>query len=383
MAGIEEFLKERQEQGLFRRLKPASLRLGGKIYFGNKEYVDLSSNDYLGLSGHPELKKAVIEATGKFGSASCASRLLSGDSELFHELEDAVAKFKGKEAGLVFNSGYQANVGIISSLFTRGDCIFSDRLNHASIIDGILLSQARIFRFQHNDYGHLEALLKKERAKFKNALIITESIFSMDGDRAALKEPVGLKEKYNCRLMVDEAHATGVFGDNGSGVVEEEGLSAQVDLIMGTFSKALAGFGAYLATSKNIADYLVNTCRSFIYSTALPPAVIASNLTSLKLVKDEPHRRKTLLSLAKMLREKLQEKGFSPKGASQIIPLILGDNLRALEFAKKIQEQGYWVLAVRPPTVPVGQARLRLSLSYDHNTETLNKLIDVISEIRI
>ncbi|MDD5464827.1 MAG: 8-amino-7-oxononanoate synthase [Candidatus Omnitrophica bacterium] len=383
MAGIEEFLKERQEQGLFRRLKPASLRLGGKIYFGNKEYVDLSSNDYLGLSGHPELKKAVIEATGKFGSASCASRLLSGDSELFHELEDAVAKFKGKEAGLVFNSGYQANVGIISSLFTRGDCIFSDRLNHASIIDGILLSQAKIFRFQHNDPGHLEALLKKERAKFKNALIITESIFSMDGDRAVLKEPVGLKEKYNCRIMVDEAHATGIFGENGSGVVEEEGLSAQVDLIMGTFSKALAGFGAYLATSKNIADYLVNTCRSFIYSTALPPAVIASNLASLKLVKDEPHRRKTLLSLAKMLRDKLQEKGFSPKGASQIIPLILGDNLRAVEFAKKVQERGYWALPVRPPTVPAGQARLRLSLSYDHNQETLNKLIDVISAIRI
>jgi len=383
MAGIEEFLKERQSQGLFRKLKPASLRSGGKIYFGNKEYVDLSSNDYLGLSAHPELKKAVIEATVKFGVASCASRLLSGDSGLFHELEEALAGFKGKEAALVFNSGYQANIGIISSLFTRGDCIFSDRLNHASIIDGILLSQARIFRFQHNDPGHLEALLKKERDKFKNALIISESIFSMDGDRAPLKELVGLKEKYNCRMMVDEAHATGVFGANGSGVVEEDGLSAQVDLIVGTFSKALAGFGAYLATSKNIADYLVNTCRSFIYSTALPPAVIASNLASLKLVKNEPYRRKTLLSLAKMLRDKLQEKGFSPKGASQIIPLILGDNLRAVEFAKRVQAQGYWVLPVRPPTVPAGQARLRLSLSYDHNAETLNKLIDVISENRI
>ncbi|MDP3042107.1 MAG: 8-amino-7-oxononanoate synthase [Candidatus Omnitrophota bacterium] len=383
MAGIEEFLKERQEQGLLRRLKPASLRLGGKIYFENKEYVDLSSNDYLGLSNHPELKKAAIAAMAKFGVASCASRLLSGDSALFRELEDAVARFKGKEAALVFNSGYQANVGIISALFTRGDCIFSDRLNHASIIDGILLSQARIFRFQHNDPGHLEALLKKERAKFKNALIISESIFSMDGDRAPLKELVGLKEKYNCQIMVDEAHATGVFGENGSGLVEEEGLSARIDLIMGTFSKALAGFGAYLATSQSIVDYLVNTCRSFIYSTALPPAVIAGNLASLKLIKEEPYRRKTLLSMAKMLRDKLKEKGFCPKGASQIIPLILGDNLRAVEFAKKVQEQGYWALPVRPPTVPAGQARLRLSLSYDHNQETLNKLIDVLSAIRI
>ncbi|PIQ86147.1 MAG: 8-amino-7-oxononanoate synthase [Candidatus Omnitrophica bacterium CG11_big_fil_rev_8_21_14_0_20_43_6] len=383
MASLEEFLQERQRQGLLRKLKPAAKRLGGKIYFENKEYVDFSSNDYLGLSIHPELKKAAIEGIDKFGVASCASRLLSGDSELFHELEDAVASFKGKKAALVFNSGYQANVGIISSLFTRGDCIFSDRLNHASIVDGILLSQARIFRFQHNDPGHLEALLKKERDKFKAALIITESIFSMDGDRAPLKELVRLKEKYNCRMMVDEAHATGVFGESGSGVVEEEGLSAQVDLIMGTFSKALSGFGAYLATSRNIVDYLVNTCRSFIYSTALPPAVIAGNLASLKLIKDEPQRRKVLLSSAKMLRDKLGAKGFYLKGSSQIIPLILGDNLRALEFAKKIQEQGYWVLPVRPPTVPAKEARLRLSLSYYHDEETLNKLIDVISKIRI
>lgn len=383
MEGVKEFLKKRQEQGLLRSLRPLAWRLGGKINFDGREYVDFSSNDYLGLSGHPKLKKAAIEAIDKFGAASCASRLLSGDAEIFHQLEDRIAKFKGKEAALVFNSGYQANVGIISSLFTKGDCIFSDRLNHASIIDGILLSQARIFRFQHNSLEHLESFLKKERDKFKNALIITESIFSMDGDRAPLKELVRLKEKYNCRIMVDEAHATGVFGENGSGLVEEEGLSDRIDLIMGTFSKALAGFGAYLATSKNTADYLVNTCRSFIYSTALPPAVIAGNLASLKLIKDEPHRRKILLSRAKMLRDKLQKKGFCVKGSSQIIPVILGDNLRALEFAKKIQEKGYWVLPVRPPTVPAGQARLRLSLSYYHNEETLNKLIDAISEIRI
>ena len=383
MAGLEEFLKNREEKGLLRKLRPWTWRLDGKINFGGKEYIDFSSNDYLGLSGHPKLKVAAIKAIDKFGVASCASRLLSGDAEIFHELEDAVARFKGKEAALVFNSGYQANVGIISSLFTRGDCIFSDRLNHASIIDGILLAQAKIFRFHHNDSEHLESLLKKERDKFKKALIVTESIFSMDGDRAPLKELVRLKERYNCWMMVDEAHATGIFGENGSGVVEEEGLSDRIDLIMGTFSKALAGFGAYLATSKQITDYLVNTCRSFIYSTALPPAVIAGNLASLKLIKDEPQRRKILLSMAKMLRDRLKEKGFCTKSSSQIVPIILGDNLRALEFSKKIKEKGYWVLPVRPPSVPAGQARLRLSLSYDHNEETLNKLIDVISEIRI
>ena len=183
--------------------------------------------------------------------------------------------------------------------------------------------------------------------------------------------------------MIDEAHATGIFGEKGSGVVEEEGLSAQVDLIMGTFSKALAGFGAYLATSREIVDYLVNVGRSFIYSTALPPAVIACNLTSLTLVKDEPQRRKILLSCAGLLRDKLREQGFSVLGVSQIIPLVLGDNLRAMEFAARLQEKGFWVLAVRPPTVPQGQARLRLSLSYDHDTETISKLIDAIVEVRI
>lgn len=383
MAGIEEFLKNRQEQGLLRKLRPATSRQNGKINFGGRQYFDFSSNDYLGLSGHAELKKAALEAIDKSGVGACASRLLSGDAEIFHQLEEAIAAFKGKEAALVFNSGYQANVGIISALFTKEDCIFCDRLNHASIIDGILLSQAKFFRFRHNDCQHLELLLKKERNKFKNALIVTESIFSMDGDRASLKELVKLKEKFNCQIMVDEAHATGIFGQNGSGLVEEEGLSDSIDLIMGTFSKALAGFGAYLATSKTTVDYLVNTCRSFIYSTALPPSVIASNLASLKLIKDEPQRRKTLLSMAEMLREKLEAKGFCIKGASQIIPVILGDNLRALEFAKKIQEKGYWVMPVRPPTVPVGQARLRISLSYCHEQETLNKLIEVISEIRI
>ena len=383
MADIEEFLKDREAQGLLRKLRPATLRLNGKIYFKHKEYVDFSSNDYLGLSSHPKLKEAAIKAINKFGVSSCASRLLSGDTEIFHALEDAVARFKEKEAALIFNSGYQANVGIISALFRKEDVIFSDRLNHASIIDGILLSGARFFRFQHNNPEHLESLLKKERNKFKKALIVSESIFSMDGDRAPLKELARLKEKYNCQMMVDEAHATGIFGEKGSGVVEEEGLSSQVDLVMGTFSKALAGFGAYLAASRDIVDYLVNVCRSFIYSTALPPAIIACNLVSLELVREEAQRRKTLLSHAELVRTKLKEQGLSVLGVSQIIPIILGDNLRAVEFAAKLQEKGFWALAVRPPTVPQGQARLRLSLSYDHDMENLNRLIDAIAEIRI
>src|SRR3989338_2603151 len=247
MAEIDEFLKERQESGLLRNLRPVSGRREGRIKVEGKEYIDFSSNDYLGLSSHPRLIKSAKKAIDEFGTSSSASRLLSGDLTLHHQLEEKIAQFKNKEAAMVFNSGYQGNLGIISALFTKGDCIFSDRLNHASIIDGILLSGARFFRFHHNDSRHLESLLKKERARYRKALIITETVFSMDGDKCLLKDLVRLKEKYNCEIMVDEAHATGIFGASGSGIVEEQGLQAQVDFIMGTFSKALGGFGAYLA----------------------------------------------------------------------------------------------------------------------------------------
>jgi len=198
-----------------------------------------------------------------------------------------------------------------------------------------------------------------------------------------LKELVILKEKYNCKIFVDEAHATGIFGKNGSGVVEEEGLEEKIDFIMGTFSKALAGFGAYLATSRKIVEYLINACRSFIYSTALPPAIVACNLASIDLIRDEPYRRKDLLALAQYFREALIRKGFTVKGVSQIIPVILGDNLKAKKIASTLQEKGYWILPIRPPTVPFGQARLRFSLTFHHDNKVLERAIDDISSIRI
>ena len=383
MADIDGFLKKREEEGGLRVLRPVSWRKNGKIGINNREYIDFSSNDYLGLSSHPKLIEASKGAIDKFGTGSCASRLLSGDLELNHSLEEKIADFKNKESALFFNSGYQANVGILSSLYGKGDVIFFDALSHASIIDGVILSQANFFRFQHNDVAHLEGLLKKERAKFKSALIITESIFSMDGDEAPLKGLVLLKEKYNCEIFVDEAHATGIFGQNGSGVVEKEGLGEKIDFIMGTFSKALAGFGAYLATSSKVSKYLINTCRSFIYSTALPPSVIACNLAALDLVKEEPLRREKLLIKAEYFRNNLKSEGFEVKGESQIIPLITGGNLKTVEFARKLQEKGYWVLPIRPPTVPLGEARLRFSLTFDHSEEILQKLINEISSIRV
>jgi len=383
MAELEEILKKRAQDGLLRTLSPHSGRRQGRICVLGKEYLDFSSNDYLGLSEHPDLREESKKAIDQFGCGSSASRLMSGDLELHHRLEKEVARFKNKESALVFNSGYQANLGIISALYGEGDGIFCDRLSHASIIDGVLLSGARFFRFQHNDLKHLESLLKSQRHKFKKCLIATETIFSMDGDAAPLKELGALKEKYDASLLADEAHATGVFGSTGAGLVEKEGLEKKVDLIMGTFSKALGGFGAYIAASKETIDFLINTSRSFIYSTALPPAVIASNLASLEVVRKEPWRRERLLSAAGYFRSALKQKGFNVIGVSQIVPLIVGENLKTQEAAKALREKGYWVLPVRPPTVPEGQARLRFSLTVYHEKGVLGGLINDICASKI
>ena len=371
---------QRKDNGILRVLRPVDLRKNASIYRDGRKLFDFSSNDYLGLADHPKLKEASKRAIEELGTSSSASRLLSGDLEIHHELEEKIALLKGKESALVFNSGYQANVGIISSLYKVGDAVFSDRLNHASILDGISLSGARLFRFLHSDVNHLESLLKKQAGKFKNRLIVTETIFSMDGDRPPLKQIVSLKEKYNCKVMVDEAHATGVFGKDGSGVVAEEGLADRVDLIMGTFSKALGSFGAYIAGSRKMIEYLINTCRSFIYSTALPPSVIAANLAALKLLKTEPFRRKILLENAAYFRSELANRGFEVRGSSQIVPLIVNDTDKVVAMSERLRKKGYWVLPILPPTVPVGESRLRFSLSYCHDRPNLKNLIEQIGQ---
>jgi len=381
MDRIDKLLAQRKKDGLLRVLRPVDLRKDGKIYRDGAELLDFSSNDYLGLSGHPKLKEASKSAVEFLGVSASASRLLSGDLSIHHSVEERVAEFKGKESALVFNSGYQANVGIISSLYNRADAVFCDRLNHASIIDGVRQSGAKLFRFGHNDLDHLDSLLKKESHKFKNCLIVTETVFSMDGDKPPLKELVSIKDRYGCFLMVDEAHATGIFGQNGAGVVEEEGLCDEIELIMGTFSKALGSFGAYLACSKKIKEYLVNSCRSFIYSTALPPAIMAANIEALNIVRDEPSRRRELLANADYFRGKLQENGFDVRGESQIVPLIVPDSSKAAQLSCQLQQGGYWVLPVRPPTVPAGQSRLRFSLTFHHSRQVLEALANLIVEI--
>ncbi len=379
MDRIESLLSQRKADGLLRTLRPADFRRNGRIHRAGREFLDFSSNDYLGLANHPRLKEVSRKAAEEFGTGSSASRLLSGDSHLVHLLEEKTASFKGTESALVFNSGYQANVGIISALCRAGDAVFCDKLSHASILDGAMLSKAKLFRFAHNDPSHLESLLKKHVDKFDSRLIVTETIFSMDGDRPPLRDIVDLKNKYRCRLMVDEAHATGIFAKDGSGIVAEEGLVDEVDLIMGTFGKALGSFGAYVTGSKKMIQYLVNTCRSFIYSTALPPAVIAANLAALELIETEPFRRIELLENALYFRTELAGKGFEIKSCSQIVPVITGDTKTAAVLSERLSESGYWVLPIRPPTVPKGRARLRFSLTWHHNKKILSDLIEHVS----
>ncbi|MGV1100797.1 8-amino-7-oxononanoate synthase [Thiovibrio sp. JS02] len=375
MVDLTAWLAGQKRKGGLRTLRPLLRDEEGRLILLEEKagppLSDFSSNDYLGLARHPALAAAAREALARYGTGSGAARLMSGDLAIHHELEEAVARLKGKEAALTFGSGYMANAGIISALVGRNDVIFSDRLNHASIHDGCRLSAAKLIRFRHNDMGHLEELLKEKRGS-GTALVVAESIYSMDGDRCPLPALVELKERYDCLLMVDEAHATGVFGANGGGVIEEEGLSRKVDLAMGTFGKALGSYGAYVAASREMVEYLVNRARSFIFSTALPPAVAAASLAAVRLIQEEPNLRHELWEKIALFKEALRSGGMTADlGPSQIIPVVLGESGTALVKAERLRERGFYVTAVRPPTVPEGSARLRFSITRAHGREDL------------
>jgi len=375
MVDLKEWLNQQREQGGLRSLRPVIRREKGRLTLAgddDRPLIDFSSNDYLALAEHPTLIAAAHEALRRFGAGSGAARLMSGNLAIHHELETAVALLKGKENALTFGSGYLANIGIIPALMTRHDLIFSDRLNHASIHDGCRLSGARLVRFRHNDLNHLEDLLKKNRGT-GTPLIVVESIYSMDGDRCPLRELVKIKERFGCLLMVDEAHATGIFGENGGGVSEEDEVSGAVDLAMGTFGKALGSYGAYVAGNRELIEYLVNRARSFIFSTALPPAVAAASLAAVHLVRQEPDLRRELQEKIGYFKALLRSGGYGADlGPSQIIPILVGKSDVALDKAHLLKKQGIFATAVRPPTVPEGTARLRFSITRHHSTTDLS-----------
>ena len=384
MVDLKAWLNQQREGGRLRSLHPVIRRGNGRITLAGddeRELLDFSSNDYLALAEHPALIAAAQQALRRFGAGSGASRLMSGDLVIHHELEDAVARLKGKEAALTFGSGYMANTGIIPALVSRHDLVFSDRLNHASIHDGCRLSGARLVRFHHNDLNHLEELLKKKQGA-TTPLIVVESIYSMDGDRCPLRELVELKERFGCLLMVDEAHATGVFGENGGGVSEEEGVSGAVDLAMGTFGKGLGSYGAYVAGNRELIDYLLNRARSFIFSTALPPSVAAASLAAVGLVRQEPNLRRKLHEKIGYFKTLLRTGGYTADlGPSQIIPILIGESKAALNKAHLLRKQGIFATAVRPPTVPNGTARLRFSITSHHSPADLAQAAKALLEI--
>jgi 8-amino-7-oxononanoate synthase len=338
--------------------------------------VDFCSNDYLGLAEHPALKEAVVEAVEKASRVGgTASRLLSGQTEGWRSLEEEFAKFAGTEAALFFGSGYAANVGLLSALVGRDDVVYSDVLNHASLIDGMRLSGARKVIYPHLDLTALESSLRQDAGAPWRRIIVTESVFSMNGDIAPLREMAALAERFGAAMIVDEAHATGVQGKGGWGLAAEEGILAQVLATIHTCGKALGSAGAFVCGPEVMKDYLINHARTFIFSTALPPYFAEQIRAALKLAIGMDEERRTLLQRSERLNETLQETGFDTGGsASQIVPVVIGSNEDTLQAAEQLQREGFVVRAIRPPTVPAGKARLRLSLTAKIAEEELTRL---------
>ncbi|MDE0032254.1 MAG: 8-amino-7-oxononanoate synthase [Deltaproteobacteria bacterium] len=378
---IERQLEEIRSRNLYRQLKVVDGEQDATVRLNGREVLNLSSNNYLGLANHPALKEAAREALDRYGCGSGASRLISGNMTAHEELEQRIARFKGTEAALVFNSGYQANVGIIATLVEKDDVVLSDQLNHASIIDGCRLSRAAVSVYRHCDMDHLASLLAEAPATARK-LIATESIFSMDGDIAPLGEIVELAERHGAMVMVDEAHATGVRGPDGAGVVAELGLGDRVLVQMGTLGKALGAFGAYVAGTAKLKDLLVNRARSFIFTTSLPPVVLAMAAAAVALVKREPERQCALQRNTQRLRNGLEQLGYAVAGSTQIIPVMVGEEQPCMRLAARLLEAGFYVQGIRPPTVPPGTSRLRVTTMATHTTEQMDQALDAFKQAR-
>jgi len=371
------FLKE---QGLYRQMRVVQGCQRSRVVLDGREVLLLCSNNYLGLADHPLLKEAAIKAVEKFGVSSGASRLVSGTMELHEALEMRIARFKGTGAALVFNSGYAANTGVIPALTGKGDVIFCDRLNHASIVDGCLLSRAKLVRYPHNDMQALRRLIAANETTGRR-LIITDGVFSMDGDLARLPELVALKKEFDALLMVDDAHGTGVLGAGGRGTSEHFGLLSEIDIQMGTLGKALGSFGAYVAASEDIIEYLVNKARSFIFSTSLPPSVLAASIAAFDLVDSSEGAllRENLTANAGLFRSDLRSSGFDTMGSeTQIVPIFVGEPQPVMDFSRFLLAEGIFVQGIRPPTVPAGSCRLRCTIMATHTRSDLEQAIDAI-----
>lgn len=374
MSSISEDLALLRRNGQFRKIPDIDFKTDGKIVINGIEYINFASNDYLGISTKTDLIDEFLSEYKHELFSSASARLLSGTSREFKELESTAAKIFNKEAALIFNTGYQCNLGVISALIKKGDVVISDKLNHASIIDGMRLAEGDFIRYRHFDYKQLETILKEKRSNYNKAVIVTESVFSMDGDIADLDKLIELKNKYNCLLMVDEAHAFCACGKTLAGISSNK----DVDIITATFGKAVGSFGAFCAASGDIIDYLINKARSFIFSTAIPPINIAwSNwiLTEKRTYLEE--RKKLLERIVQECHYLMNNKGINTVSASQIIPIITGNNEKTLEVSERLMALGYYIPAIRPPTVPEGTSRLRISLTADSRVSDFEKILNI------
>jgi 8-amino-7-oxononanoate synthase len=383
---INQELNELKQAGLYRSLKTIDKTDGRYVEINGQKLLNFCSNNYLGLANHPQVISAAKAALDEFGAGAGASRLVAGNLALHEQLEAKLAEFKSRAAALVFPSGFAANLGVIGSLVDENDTIIIDRLDHASIIDACRLSKAKLQVYPHKDMAALEKILQRSD-KFKKKLIVTDSVFSMDGDLAPLPEIVKLAKAYGALTMIDEAHATGVIGSRGKGIEEHFGLEGKVDIVMGTLSKALGSLGGFVAGSSELIDYLKNKARSFIYTTALPASACAAALAALELIESEPSLLRNLRINSRFLREEISRINSADfhsgtetlvSGSVPIVPIIIGDANKAVEISDKLFAQGFLLSAIRPPTVPEGTARLRVTLTALQTKEDIECLASLL-----
>lgn len=379
---LSKRLEKIRAAGLYRSLRTVDCT-APRVSVAGETALLFCSNNYLGLAEHPLLAQAAAEAALYYGTSSAASRLVSGSNPLHNRLETQLAAWKGTETALLFNSGYAANTGVIAALAGKGDIIFSDRLNHASIVDGALLSGARLVRYPHNDLAALERLLERYRTVGLR-LIVTDGVFSMDGDCAPLTGLAALAEAHQALLMVDDAHGSGVLGVQGKGSTDLYGVTSRVAVLMGTFGKALGSYGAYIACPAPVREYLINRARSFVFSTSLPPAVLAASSAAIDLVCSEEGEqlRVRVTENGRLLRTLLQQSGFAvPDGNTPIVPLVVGEADRVVEFSKRLLERGVFVQGIRPPTVPQGTSRLRCTVMASHTADHIREAATTIAAV--
>jgi glycine C-acetyltransferase/8-amino-7-oxononanoate synthase len=372
LTDVKERLAELRELGLFRRMRMVSGPQGPRVVLDGRPVLLLCSNNYLGLADHPRVREAAADAAMRWGVGAGASRLVSGTMTVHRRLEERLAGFEQREAALLFGSGYLANLGVVSALAGEGSVVFSDELNHASLIDGCRLARAETFVYRHCDVDHLAWGLRN--AQGRSAVIVTDSVFSMDGDVAPLAEIVELAQRHRVRVVIDEAHGTGCLGPGGRGAAHEAGVADEIDVIIGTLGKALGAYGAYVACDQAMSQLLLNTARPFIFSTAPAPPVAAGALAALELVAAQPERVARLRANAATLRDELHREGFDVSGSTtQIVPIVVGDAHQAMRMCELAIEGGVFAQAIRPPTVPAGTSRLRLAVMASHTKSELRE----------